>query len=317
MEPTLTLQIPFVFLWREEVMDPDDWSAEECQTQRIKDVHTALCTFCTGVNVGLATDTQDTQGALWTLYQNSTSSPLTIEEKAKLPTNISSVSIILQRTGIPLSTNSLPWQVFASEVTKILTVLDHWNTATAPIKGMQGEHRCWAILPTSQCNLHITLVPDGNTTLPLDLTKRVLITFAALERELTLLSTPSALMEYWPLSRFLEYRAIRQLGVEKAGLWKRLGEREGSRKRRVEVYRREKMKWMAGFGDEEMEFEIVEGRKREWWDVLDEIEIEELVRDMRTFRSQGLKMGVQVEVEGMAENQVSNVKRMIVQRADI
>jgi hypothetical protein len=310
MESTIILQIPYVFFGRKEVMDPDNWSAEERQTQPAQDIHAALRKACTNVDVRLATDSQAPQEALWTLRQDSTSSRLTMDERAKLPPNIWSVLIVLQRVGIPLHTDLTAWHVFASEATSLLAILDRWNTETAPIPpDMESEHRCWAILPTSQCNLHISLVPDGNATLPLDLVKRVLITFAALERELTLLSTPSALMEYWPLSRFLEWRAIRQLGDEKARLWKRLGEREGSSKRKAEVYRREKMKWMAGFGDEEMGFERVEGRRREWCDVLDGIEIGELVGDMSGFRRQGLRMSVEIEGEGMNGAKVSDTKK--------
>jgi hypothetical protein len=316
MDPTLTLQLPLILLGRKELKDPDDWSAEERQTRPLQVIHTTLRKFCPNVNVRLGnSDEQFSQEAVWILRpissdgtRNLDDCQLSIYEKAKLGNNIWSCSMLLQRAGIPLSTRSSAWFSFVEEATRIFAVLTKYiQNCYAPIEGIEcleigqeNKHlRWWSLVTGEQCHLCISLIPDlitaQESALPLDIVKDVLIIFAAVERELTLLSTPASLMEYWSLSRFLEYRAIRQLSQEKVGLWKRLKDKKDwTDKRKRDMYAHEKKKWLSGFGEEDRACERINGRRREWWDVVDGTEIEELLTEITDFKESGRRMGVEV-----------------------
>jgi hypothetical protein len=319
MDPTLTLQLPFILLGRKELKDPDDWSAEERRTWPVQVIHTTLRKFCPNVNVRLGnSDEQSAQEPVWVLRpmpsgrtRNLNDCQLSIDEKAKLGNNIWSCPMLLQRAGIPLSTKSSAWSSFVEEATRIFAVLTKFiQDCYAPIEGVKGlergkenKHlRWWSLVTGEQCHLRVSLVPDfiaaQESALPLDILKDVLIIFAAVERELTLLSTPASLIEYWSLSRFLEYRAIRQLSQEKTGLWKKLkGKNDWTDKRKRGMYAREKKKWLSGFGEEDRACERINGRRREWWDVVDGTEIEELLTEITDFKESGRRVGIEVEFE--------------------
>tara|TARA_R110002003_G_scaffold76_1_gene6973 strand:+ start:39991 stop:41235 length:1245 start_codon:yes stop_codon:yes gene_type:complete len=128
------------------------------------------------------------------------------------------------------------------------------------------------------------------------LVKKVLTTFAAIERELTLLTTPTALLEYWSLSRFLEHRAICQLGEERKLLWKRLkDEKHLMDQRQDTMYQRGKNKWLSRLEEEESACQRTKGRRREWFDVVNSMDTDELVADMRKFQERGRHLAVSCE----------------------
>jgi hypothetical protein len=233
MDPTLNIEIPFVLPGRKEVLDLKKvWPKEARETRPLQEVINSLRKQCPDINVHISvSEEQPTRDTGWHLFP----SPLhngdifTIDEEGKLGKNVWACPTVLQRQCIPLDTTCNAWRAFTSEVTSIFTALSTLHNLHAPIKGIVGgsgqvlKPRHWSILTPSQSHLYMSLAPSFlSSTLHPDFVKRIQVLYTTLERELIFLSTPSSLLKYWPMCRFLEYLAIRKLGKEKDELWNRL-----------------------------------------------------------------------------------------------
>jgi hypothetical protein len=304
MDPTLTLQLPFVLLGRKELSDPRKYMPKsERPIKCFQDVHKEFRKLCPEIELRLVASSEDaTHDAAWRLLPSPQNEDdvLNIDERAKLGKNVWTCPALLQRQGIPINTSENAWRVFTQEASRIFEVLGQINEFHAGIDSIKGEHgeelrpRWWSLITPAQSFLRVTLVPSVRARqFHCDFIKRIFITFAALERELTLLTTPSSLLKYWSFSRFLEYRAIRTLGQEKAELWTKLQDRNWTEKRKGLAYAKEKRKWFGGFDEEDRKSERTKGRRREWWDVIDGMEIEESLQDIKGFMEGGRKLGVE------------------------
>jgi hypothetical protein len=309
MDPTLNIEIPFVLLGRKDVLDLNKiWPKEAPETRPLQELIDSLRKQCPDISVHIISyKEQATQDSSWHLFPSSLAieDVLTIDEEGKLGKNVWTCPAVLSRQFIPLDTTSNAWRVFTSETTSIFTALNTLNNIHAPIKGIVGERgqvlkpRRWGIITPSQASLHITLTPSRpSSTLHHNLIKCVLVLNTALERELTFLTTPSALLKHWPMSRFMEYLAIRRLGKEKVELWRRLGERNWTEKRRAEVFAKEKRKW-SGAGGEKNE-------DGEWWSVVEGMEVGELLEGIRGFNKGGRRLGIEPEFKQLDEEDEEN-----------
>jgi hypothetical protein len=200
--------------------------------------------------------------------------------------------MLLQRSDIPLSSTSGSWRRFRDEAKELYGAFQNISDAT------EGGQLMFSVVAGEDSWLHITLVPQqsqrsDHRLFDSKFAKRVLTTFTAVERELTLLTTPVALLEHWPFSQFLEYRAIRQLSKEKAELWKNLLGKKGLTQKRIgTIHQRDKLKWIISFDDEDLAYARTKGRKREWWDIVDGTDTQGLLRDVRAFQDTGRKLAV-------------------------
>ncbi|KAH4978097.1 hypothetical protein HBI76_214810 [Parastagonospora nodorum] len=269
MDPSLTLEIPFVLLGRKDLKSSKYLPQNEEQTKPLEYINATLLALCPDIPVNLiASSDQITPDIAWYLHPSPLDEDdiLTVDERAKLSKNIWSCPAILHRTGISLDTSSTAWTLFTHEAGQIFSALAKLDAHEEPEI---------SLVTPSQAQLRIILVP-GHGIHP-HLLKRTLILAAALERELTLLTTPSTLLRYWSLSRFLEFRAVRQLGREKAELWTEKGD----------AYAREERKWFARFDEEDRAGQRTKERGREWWDVVDSVGVD----DFRGFRENGGEVG--------------------------
>ncbi|KAH4101763.1 hypothetical protein HBH92_203620 [Parastagonospora nodorum] len=297
MDPSLTLEIPFVLLGRKDLKSSKYLPQNEEQTKPLEYINATLLALCPDILVHLiASSDQITPDVAWHLYPSpfDEDAILTVGERAKLSKDIWSCPAILHRTGISLDTSSTAWTLFTHEAGQIFSALAKLDAHEEPEIVVHGETihlRPWSLVTPSQAQLRIVLVPGHDIHPPLF--KHTLILAAALERKLTLLTTPSALLRYWTLSRFLEFRAVRQLGRKKAELWTEKGD----------AYAREERKWFARFDEEDRAGQRTKKRGREWWDVVDSVDME----DFRGFREKGGRLGVEPNFAGGHGGQVTGL----------
>jgi hypothetical protein len=314
IDPTLTLQIPFTLLGRTDVLDASTWwSRKKRYTDPVRDVYTALQKFCPHIGIEYQSrNAPPLQTSKWILrpVAEGEEDTLNADEKARLGKKVWHCPMVLQRTGICLAVGATDWAGFVKEVKEIFEVLGRTFVEFKNRIPRQREDdeavRWWSLICPSSSYLHISLVPAAPParvmrpgTLGLETVKKVLMVFAGVEKELTTLSTPAALLEFWSLSRFLELRGIRQMGKEKARLWRDLKGKEWSERMEGRMYARGKEKWLAGFEDEDLECQRTRGRRREWWDVVDGIDEEQtqqLVREMAEFEQTGRKLGLSCDI---------------------
>ncbi|KAH5248293.1 hypothetical protein HBI71_172270 [Parastagonospora nodorum] len=237
MDPSLTLEIPFVLLGRKDLKSSKYLPQNEEQTKPLEYINATLLALCPDILVHLiASSDQIKPDIAWHLYPSplDEAAILIVDERTKL-----------SKKNMVLST---AWTLFTHEAGQIFSALAKLDAHEEP--------EIVSLVTPSQAQLRIVLVPGHGIHRPL--LKHTLILAAALERKLTLLTTPSALLRYWSLSRFLEFRAVRQLGREKAELWTK-----------GDAYAREERKWFARFDEEDRAGQRTKKRGREWWDVVD------------------------------------------------
>jgi hypothetical protein len=315
MDPTLTLQIPFTLLGRTDVLDASTWWPRKTRyTGPVRDVHAALRKFCPHIDIQYQSRNAPLplQPSKWILrpVADGEEDILNADEKARLDKKVWCCPMVLQRTGICLTVRATDWEGFVGEAREIFKTLDYVFVASEKRIPRQIEDdepvRWWSLMCPSSSYLHISLVPAASPagvmrpgTLGRETIKKVLMVFAGVEKELTMLSTPAALLEFWSLSRFLEVKGIRQMGEEKARLWRDLKGKEWNERRKGMMYARGKEKWLAGFEDEDLMCQRTRGRRREWWDVVGGIEEEQthqLVRQMAEFEQTGRKSGFSCKI---------------------
>ncbi|KAF2252580.1 hypothetical protein BU26DRAFT_562314 [Trematosphaeria pertusa] len=148
----------------------------------------------------------------------------------------------------------------------------------------------------------------------------LLLLLTAFERELLVLSSPTNLLAYWPLSRWLTHRAVCQLERERKGLWRSLrgGEVGGDKRRRrewgrvVETWVRNLEREDEGAGELKR---LLEEERKWWWEEVDDVIKKEeglgvLVRDMVGFERRGRRVAVRFcVVEGQEEDESSGAKK--------
>ncbi|KAH3971161.1 hypothetical protein HBI25_100680 [Parastagonospora nodorum] len=282
MDPSLTLEIPFVLLGRKDLKSSKYLPQNEEQTKPLEYINATLLALCPDILVHLiASSDQIKPDIAWHLYPSplDEAAILIVDERTKL-----------SKKNMVLST---AWTLFTHEAGQIFSALAKLDAHEEPeiVHGETIHLHPWSLVTPSQAQLRIVLVPGHGIHPPLF--KHTLILAAALERKLTLLTTPSALLRYWSLSRFLEFRAVRQLGRKKAELWTEKGD----------AYAREERKWFARFDEEDRAGQRTKKRGREWWDVVDSVDME----DFRGFREKGGRLGVEPNFAGGDGGQVTGL----------
>lgn len=305
MDPTLTLEIPFVLLSLNDLKSSAYIPIIHQRVKPLDNIHATLLALCPDIPVHLIpSSAQTTPDIPWHLFPSPLDEHaiLAVDERTKLSGSIWSCPAILQRTGIPIDTSESSWTLFAREASRIFVALAklHAHEEQEIVHGETIHSRPWILITLSQAQLRISLVPAFPEIL-----KRVLMLAAALERELTLLTTPSALLRYWSVSRFLEYRAVRQLGKEKAELRMKFAEKGGGRK--ADAYAREKKKCVARFDEEESASQQTKERRREWWDVVDSADIHALMSGIKAFKHTGRRLGVEPAFAAGDESEVTSL----------
>lgn len=61
------------------------------------------------------------------------------------------------------------------------------------------------------------------------------------------------------------------------------------------MYAREKKKWIGGFEEGDEECARMKGRRGEWWDVVDEMEVDDLLEEIKQFKKSGRGLAVEPE----------------------
>lgn len=302
MDPTLTLEIPFIFVSRTDVENnpASQWTFEERDTEAISTVHQGLAQFEDMPPIHLDGDADPRNVAAgWSLRllpkslstsTDDTHDYLTEQEKQLVSSKVWSCAMALRRANVPLDRTDHAWKSWRNEATKIFNALK-----TAFIEWTVLDQKWWPLVTGEDMWLDIQLVPYN--ALDPELVKKVTMLWTGVERELSLLATPPGLLKYWPLSRWLECRAIRQMAREKAGMWRRLKDNESlSDKKKGTMYQRDKEKWMNRFDDEDVKYERTKGRRREWWDVIETMESEEVVRALKDWKEGGKGMVVEYDL---------------------
>lgn len=288
MDYTLTLKIPFLVIIR-RINKP--WGADEERygANFLKSVHRTLTGYCPNIPISL--EEHALEG--WTLRGTSKTSShgrLSIDEWNSFNETLQEVPMALVRRGIPLETDQGTWKVFEEEsreicanlnkmfhenVTDLSDVLGYnrnKNDKDSKKKNTKFMGKFSNLICGELCHMRVTLVPPEIEGLPglldLMLVKRIFVLMSGLEREMTLLSTPSSLLQFMPLSRFLEYYCIEELRKEKKELWKRLRNTIASEEKTRKEYAKRKEKWILGLNDENEKYKRTKGRKREWSDVI-------------------------------------------------
>ncbi|KAF2129980.1 hypothetical protein P153DRAFT_396318 [Dothidotthia symphoricarpi CBS 119687] len=236
---------------------------------------------------------------------------LDFDEKARLGGKVWSCALLLQRFNIPLHTSTATFRAFATQTQKLCSALHVLGTWSGPAPRGSGACRWFSVVTTSTCWMNVSAVSRGvetarsrqhyrdvhaNPGFEITVLRKLLVVLAAFEAPLAMLSTPTAQLAFWPLSRFLEYRRIRALGREKAGLWRGLaGRKHLTDCRRDDMHRQDKSAWVGDLGAAEEASLRTRGRERTAWDVIvdaDGMQIEQLVGEMTRFEDRGRRLGV-------------------------
>ena len=326
MESTLILRIPFVLLSRHAIQETKSWGP-------LQAVYETLQLVCKDVPIGLwapgddglrsctswmlqSTSSEHKTGDV-TIHEESagvaqdTDGQLTETERVYLNGKSWSYSMALQRFNIPLCSDAKSWHSYEEETRKIIGALKQaFYDFIGPLDGYDGDVKWWSLVCGQNCQLSVTVIPCSGTYGSVTVQK-LLTTATAFERELTLLSTPTSLVHFWSMSRFLEYRVIRNLAAERAVLWRNLKEKKHiTEKRRAALYQRDKEKWLGGLGDENESYEKTNGARREWWHFinrLDEAGAVELISQMKRFGEAGRRLGFECGFNGrLREEQESS-----------
>jgi hypothetical protein len=194
--------------------------------------------------------------------------------------------VTLQRSGIAIDTDTASWKEFVQEAESLFSILN-WTFQDFEQVIEKAEETGKAKWWTLVCGEKSWMSVSVRTPLSLESSKKMLMLAAGVEREMTMLSTPIALLRYCPVSRALERWGVRQMGREKARLWKDLRQIDVSDKRKESMYQRDKEKWLSGFGDEDAKYERMRGRRREWLDMIadmDDDEFSEFFEDISAMR---------------------------------
>ena len=327
MSPRLALSIPFVFLGRRDVLDPTNTTMEP-----IEIVLQALQHFCANVLVhpwALDTGPEETslfgpptaatrsvsrRGAedewsyliaerkeRWILrsapHSGSSLSKiglqdwrkgdyhLTEDESKGLGSNVWTCPMLLQRVGVPLDTSSQSWSWFVQEAQQLFSVLKSaFQDFEAPVQGVDGGAKYWDIVIGERCFLTTTIQP-----VDAELSKKVLMLLAAFEKELDMLRTTNEVIEFVGVSRWLEWTLLRTVAKEKREAWRALGKSRHNKEG--------KEAWNISATVDEERYRRTKGREREWWDLIHDMDEDELLELMQTSEKRGWRLGASIRTD--------------------
>jgi hypothetical protein len=327
MSSRLTLSIPFVLLGRRDVLNPTTTT-----TEPIKIVLQTLQQFCPTVLVHpWALDTGPEQTSLfdqtnaatgsaspceaedewsyltaegkerWILrsapHIDSSSSKtglqdwrkgdyhLTEGESKRLDSNVWACPILLQRVGVSLDASSQSWSRFVQEAQQLFSVLKSaFQDFESPVQGVDGCAKYWDVVIGERCFLTTTVEP-----VDAELSKKVLMLQAAFEKELDMLRTVNEVIEFVGVSRWLEWTLLRTMAKEKREAWRAL---EKSR-HNMEG----KKAWNISVAVDEERYRRTKGREREWWDVIHDVDEDELLELMQTSKERGWRLGTAIRTD--------------------
>lgn len=296
MSPTLSISIPLILLARCDTVHPS--------TNPLTLLYQTLHRFCPNTRiqpVALQSPSPDTtspaadetwaaldvqHSGTWILrpapYANAFLAPLdatqgwqegdadlTPGEAAKLGDGVWSSAFVLVRSGVPSDTSSTYWGAFVREVHEIFRVLRRaFVEFEGPLEGAGEPVRYWGLVAGERCFLRV-----GAGEVDIGVAKRVVLLHAAFERELDLLRTVGEAVGFAGVSRWLEGMLLRRLARERDGM------------------------------GTEVEASEVRGRETEWWDVVHDMDVGDMVEDMQTCEQHGTRLGVSVHgsAEGTAQ----------------
>lgn len=300
MSPTLSISIPLILLGRRDTVHPT--------TNPLTLLHQTLHRFCPNVRLQpfalqppspdtAASSAQETWAALdtehsatWILrpapYANAFLAPLdatqgwqegdaelTPGEAAKRGDGVWSSAFVLVRAGVPSDTSSAYWAAFVREVHELFGVLRRaFVEFEGPVEGLKELVRYWGLVAGERYFLRV-----GAGEVDMGVAKRVVLLCAVFERELDALRTVGEVVGFAGMSRWLEGMLLRRLARERDGV--RRGEVRG-----VEVSEKR-------------------GREGEWWEVVDDMDVEDMIEDMQTCEQHSTRLGVSVHgsAEGTAQ----------------
>lgn len=218
-------------------------------------------------------------------------------------------TLALYRCGLPTDPYAAEFQIFINEMRRIFFALRTFAENEAPLDDSltTGEVRWWDVLcagPEVEDGGSITIMPSPAVDIAgfhYDEVRRTYIATTALERVLTSLGTPRALIKFHGIGRFLEYMGIKNMGTKRKELWERAREMGATRgERGRDIPELEMEEYIRKKEEEDKAFEKLRGRRREWWDILTELDdsgLENLVQSMKHFQQTGRKMSVECVFE--------------------
>jgi hypothetical protein len=157
----------------------------------------------------------------------------------------------------------------------------------------------------------------GSKGWPMDVIAKMLLILVAFERESLLLTTSSAILDYWPLSRFLEYLAVKNMKREKKEAWHALRVRDRKSHVKITEEKRDRL-WMDSLKHEHGEAKAFEDDLPGLWTAVDrmigagrgERGTASLLHEMRRFEGKGgrtlLSFGKSTENKGYKQLTVTS-----------
>lgn len=311
MSHTLTLSIPFILLGRHSILTPST-------SPPLSLVHKALQQFCPQIPVLLWTpDPRTEQPTPFTPTQESTAvlglgrsiawllrpapyattalarldaaqgwregdARLSPAETSMLDDGVWACPLLLQRFGVPVDTARSAWSRFVAETREMCFVLKAaFVDFEGPVVGVKGMARYWDVVFGASCFLRVVVDLDAYEA-DFDVGRKVVMLQAAFERELDMLKSTREVVEFASPSRWLEGLLLGRLALEKREAWRELDRWEG------------RLGWKSGLGAEEERYRRTKGKEREWWDVVHDMENEDLLEQMHRLEQDHLRLGVSV-----------------------
>ncbi|KAJ4332465.1 hypothetical protein N0V95_009649, partial [Ascochyta clinopodiicola] len=184
---------------------------------------------------------------------------LTAPETTHLGRKTWACSVLLLRVGVPVDTSSAAWTRFECEAREVLGVLRRaFVEFRGKVMGLETEGRYWDLVAGDACFLKVVVEP-----IRAGVGKRVLVLAAAFERELDLLRGTGEVVRFVGVGRWLEWVLLGRTARVQHEAWRCLGRATHES------------------GDEDERYRRTKGRRREWWDVMHDMDELEIVDGMR------------------------------------
>jgi hypothetical protein len=181
---------------------------------------------------------------------------LTQYERKLLGDELWSFPAVLQRFGVEIGRTGR--ETIEHEVRRLEAAISDYfsvegTTEWAKVMRVMYSERCWmkvVVQPSTEDAAKSPQLAIDNefpreeelTSTPgwsMDTVAKMLLLLVGFERELLSLTTLSTILEFWPLSRFLEYLAVKNLRNEKKKMWHtlRVGESKRAKQKRKRVWK--------------------------------------------------------------------------------
>ena len=239
---------------------------------------------------------------IWIGERNIGGGILSEKEEKMLGRTAWNLPIVLQRFDVAF------WRKgeLLKELTSICQVLlDGWS-----------EERGMAIVCPESCRVRMIVATGNLDGWGKDMMSKMLLVLAGWERELLVTESMSGILEYAYISRFLTWRAIKNLKKEKAEVWASFAD-EG----RAEQREQRRTNWLR-----ELELEhgdVLQLVDKPWaWETIAETTkrgeeaLEDLIRDMLGYEERGGKLAVSL-ISKPEENRSEEYTRSIEEEADV